>query len=97
MNRTNSRSLLPSTSVKLSFFHVITVVNREGIRLPDNGIVFEPLASAEACLTAEERDLGVALVDIGAASSGLAVYCQRAVEHTAVIAVGGDISQRTLR
>ena len=78
------------TASSTAIQNVITVVNREGIRLPDNGIVFEPLASAEACLTAEERDLGVALVDIGAASSGLGVYCQRAVEHTAVIAVGGE-------
>ena len=70
--------------------NVITVVNRQGIRLPDNGIIFEPLASAEACLTPDERELGVALVDIGAGSSGLIIYRQRAVQHTAVIPVGGE-------
>jgi cell division protein FtsA len=70
--------------------NVITVVNRQGVRLPDNGIVFEPLASAEACLTPDERELGVALIDIGAGSSGLIVYRQRAVQHSAVIPVGGE-------
>jgi cell division protein FtsA len=70
--------------------NVITVVNRQGIRLPDNGIVFEPLAAAEACLTPDEREMGIALIDIGAGSSGLVAYRQRAVQHTAVIPVGGE-------
>jgi len=70
--------------------NVITVVNRQGIRLPDNGIVFEPLASAEACLTVEDRELGAALIDIGAGSSGLIVYRERAVQHSAVIPIGGE-------
>ena len=56
----------------------------------DNGIVFEPLASAEACLTVEDRELGAALIDIGAGSSGLIVYRERAVQHTAVIPIGGE-------
>ncbi|HEV2493473.1 MAG TPA: cell division protein FtsA [Terriglobia bacterium] len=70
--------------------NVITVVNRQGIRLPDNGIIFEPLAAAEACLTPDEREMGIALIDIGAGSSGLVAYRQRAVQHTAVIPVGGE-------
>jgi cell division protein FtsA len=70
--------------------NVITLVNRQGVRLPDNGIVFEPLAAAEACLTPDEREMGIALIDVGAGSSGLIVYRQRAVQHTAVIPVGGE-------
>lgn len=70
--------------------NVVTVVNRQGITLPDNGIVFEPVASAEACLTVEDRELGVALLDIGAGATGLIVYRERAVRHSAVIPVGGE-------
>lgn len=70
--------------------NVITLVNRQGIKLPDNGLVFEPLASAEACLTADERELGVVLIDVGAGSSGVIVYRQRAVQHASVIPVGGE-------
>lgn len=70
--------------------NVVTAVNRAGIEVPDNGLVFESLASGEACLTADERELGVALVDIGRGSTDLIVYHQAAVRHTAVIPVGGE-------
>lgn len=68
--------------------NVVTAVNRAGIVVVDT--VFEPLASAEACLTADERELGVALVEIGGGSTDLIVYHQGTVQHTAVIPVGGD-------
>ncbi|MBI1940028.1 MAG: cell division protein FtsA [Acidobacteria bacterium] len=68
--------------------NVVTAVNRAGVVVRDT--VFEPLASAEACLTADERELGVALVDIGGGSSDLIVYYQGSVRHTAVIPLGGD-------
>ena len=68
--------------------NIVTAVNRAGIVVTDT--VFEPLASAEACLTADERELGVALMDIGAGSTGLIVYHQGTVRYSAVIPVGGD-------
>ncbi len=68
--------------------NVVTAVNRAGIVVMDT--VYEPLACAEACLSADERELGVALVDIGSGSTDLIVYQQGAVRHTASIAVGGD-------
>jgi cell division protein FtsA len=52
--------------------------------------VYESLASAEACLTADERELGVALVDIGGGSTDLIIYHQGAVRHTASIPIGGE-------
>jgi cell division protein FtsA len=70
--------------------NVVTVVNRQGVRIADNGLVFAPLAAAEACLTSDEREMGVALLDIGAGSSALVIYHQRAIQHSAVIPVGGD-------
>ncbi len=68
--------------------NVVTAANRAGVVVLDT--VLEPLASAEACLTADERELGVALVDIGGGSSDLILYHQGTVRHTAVIPVGGE-------
>jgi cell division protein FtsA len=68
--------------------NVVTVVNRAGVVVQDT--VFEPLASGEACLTTDERELGVALVDIGGGSTDLVVYHAGVVRHTAVIPVGGE-------
>jgi cell division protein FtsA len=68
--------------------NVITAVNRAGIVVLDT--VFETLAAADACLTADERELGVALVDIGGGSTDVLVYYQGTVRHTAVIPVGGE-------
>lgn len=67
---------------------VVTAVNRAGIEVLDT--VYEPLASSLSCLTADERELGVALVDIGAGSSEVIVYHQGTVRHSAVVPVGGD-------
>ncbi len=78
------------TASATAYQNVVTAVNLAGVKVPDSGIVFEPLASALACLTPDDRELGVALVDIGAGSTDLIVYHQRAVRHTAAIPVGGD-------
>src|SRR6185295_4894129 len=51
---------------------------------------FGPLASAEVVLTPEEKDLGAAVVEIGAGTTGVLVFADGAVRHTAVLAVGGN-------
>lgn len=68
--------------------NIITAVNRAGLMVSDT--VLEPLASAEACLTQDERELGCCLVDIGGGTSELIVYSGGVVRHTAVVPVGGD-------
>lgn len=68
--------------------NVVTAVNRAGVQVL--GTVFEPLADSVACLTADERELGVALVDIGGGTTDLVVYQAGVVRHTAVIPVGGE-------
>jgi cell division protein FtsA len=68
--------------------NVVTAVNRAGVHVDDT--VFEPLACADAVLRADERELGVCLADIGAGSTGLIVFQDSAVAHTAVIPIGGD-------
>ncbi len=53
-------------------------------------MVLEPLASAEAALFPEERELGVALVDIGGGTTDIIVFHGSAVMHTAVLPIGGN-------
>jgi len=69
---------------------IVTAANRAGIKVPDSGTIFEPLACAWACLTEDERELGVALLDIGGGSSELILFYQGTVRHTAAIPVGGE-------
>lgn len=70
--------------------NVIIAVNRAGIEVPESGTVFEPLACAETCLTTDDRELGVVLVDVGAGSSDLIIYQHGSVKLTASIPVGGE-------
>jgi cell division protein FtsA len=65
----------------------ITCANRAGLQVTE--AVLESIASAEATLSADERELGVCLLDIGAHSSDLAVFFEGAVAHTASIPIGG--------
>jgi cell division protein FtsA len=68
--------------------NVVTAVNHAGVEVL--GTVYEPLADAGACLTADERELGVALADIGGGTTDVIVYHAGVVRHTAVIPVGGE-------
>jgi cell division protein FtsA len=52
--------------------------------------IFEPLAAADAVLRADEREIGVCLIDIGAGSTDLIVFHDGGVVHTGSIPVGGD-------
>ncbi len=64
-------------------------VNRVGLRV--NDLILEPLASAEAVLTEDEKEAGVVLVDIGGGTTDVAVYFDGIVRHTAVIPFGGNV------
>jgi cell division protein FtsA len=68
--------------------NLVTAANRAGILVNDT--VLEPLASAEACLTEDERDLGCCLLDIGGGTTELIVYGGGVVRHTSAVPVGGD-------
>jgi cell division protein FtsA len=67
---------------------VITCANKAGLEVSET--VFESIAAAEATLSADERELGVCLVDIGAGTSEIIVYFEGSVAHTSVIPIGGD-------
>jgi cell division protein FtsA len=68
--------------------NIIKCANQAGINVVD--IVLEPLASSEAALTPDERELGVALVDIGGGTTDIALFARGSVIHTGVIAMGGN-------
>jgi cell division protein FtsA len=76
------------TGAVTSAQNIIKCCNRTGLNVAD--IVLEPLASAEAVLTPEERELGVALVDMGGGTTDIALFHDGAVKHTAVLAIGGN-------
>ncbi len=68
--------------------NLVTAANRAGILISDT--VLEPLASAESCLTQDERDLGCCLLDIGGGTTELIVFGGGVVRHTSAVAIGGD-------
>lgn len=63
-------------------------VEKAGIEIDD--IVLEPIASSEAVLTSAEKDLGVAMIDIGGGTTDLAIYLNGSIWHTASIGIGGN-------
>ena len=65
----------------------VTCANRAGLEVTE--AVLESIAAAEATLSADERELGVCLLDIGAHSSDLAVFFEGAVAHTSSVPIGG--------
>ena len=76
------------TGAASSTQNIIACVNRAGVVVLDT--VIEQLAAAEAVLTPDEKELGVALVDIGGGTADLAIFERGCLWHTAVVAVGGD-------
>ena len=76
------------TGAVTSAQNIVNCCNRTGLNVAD--IVLEPLASAEAVLSPEERELGVALVDMGGGTTDIALFHDEAVMHTAVLAIGGN-------
>jgi cell division protein FtsA len=68
--------------------NIVKCVRRCGIEVRD--LVLQPLASALAVLTEDEKELGVCLVDIGGGTTDIAVFTNGAIRHTAVIPVAGD-------
>ncbi|XXB81745.1 cell division protein FtsA [Chromobacterium sp. CV08] len=68
--------------------NVTKCVRRCGLEVSD--LVLQPMASAIAVLSEDEKDLGVCLIDIGGGTTDIAVYVGGAIRHTAVIPIAGD-------
>jgi len=68
--------------------NIIKSVNRAGFEVED--IILQPLASAEAVLTPDEKELGVAILDIGGGTTDIAIFHEGSIRHTCVLPLGGD-------
>lgn len=76
------------TGAVTSAQNIIKCVNRAGLDVHD--IVLESIASSEAVLSKEERNLGVALIDFGGGTTDMAIFSKGAIKHTSVLSLGGD-------
>jgi cell division protein FtsA len=68
--------------------NIMKCVRRCGLSVSD--LILQPLASATAALSEDEKDLGVCLADIGGGTADIAVFTHGAIRHTAVIPIAGD-------
>jgi cell division protein FtsA len=69
--------------------NIIKCVRRCGLEVEQ--LMLNPLASSLAVLTEDEKELGVAMVDIGAGTTDVAIFTNGAIRHTAVIPIAGDL------
>ncbi|HEX8260426.1 MAG TPA: cell division protein FtsA [Rubrobacteraceae bacterium] len=68
--------------------NLLGVVEDCGVRV--SRVILEPLASSEACLLEEDRNLGVVLIDIGGGTTDIATFIRGSLTHTAVVPLGGQ-------
>ncbi len=76
------------TGAESSVQNIVKCVKRCGLEVDD--IILEQLASSEAVLTPDERELGVCMIDIGGGTTDIAVFQGKTIQHTAVIPIAGD-------
>ncbi len=76
------------TGAVTSAHNIVKCANRSGLDVCD--IVLESLASGEAVLTNEEKELGTALLDLGGGTTDLAIFSGNNIKHTFVLALGGN-------
>ncbi|MAI78895.1 MAG: cell division protein FtsA [Deltaproteobacteria bacterium] len=75
------------TAAVTSAQNIIKCCNRAGLNVID--IVLEPLASAQAVLAKDEKDLGVCMIDIGGGTTDIAVFSDGSIKETSVLGLGG--------
>uniref|UniRef100_A0A832I044 Cell division protein FtsA n=1 Tax=Eiseniibacteriota bacterium TaxID=2212470 RepID=A0A832I044_UNCEI len=75
------------TGAVTSAKNICRSIQRAGLKVGD--LVLEPLASSHAVLGADERDLGVVLLDLGGGTTDVAMFFEGSIRHTAIIPFGG--------
>jgi len=76
------------TGAVTSAQNIVKSCNRAGLEVLD--IVLEPLASSYSVLSSDEKELGVAVIDIGGGTTDIAIHMEGGIWHTAVLAIGGN-------
>ncbi len=82
----NFHIIIGQTTAAKNIFKCVTKADLEVVDL-----ILEPIASAEAVLSEEEKEAGVVLVDIGGGTTDIAIFQDGIIRHTAVIPFGGDV------
>ncbi len=82
------------TGAVASAQNIYRCVKQAGFNVQD--LVLEPLASSYSVLTPDERDMGVALMDLGGGTTDVAVFYENSIRHTSVIGMGGENVTRDL-
>jgi cell division protein FtsA len=82
----NFHIIIGQTTAAKNIFKCVTKAELEVVDL-----ILEPIASAEAVLSEEEKEAGVVLVDIGGGTTDIAIFQENIIRHTAVIPFGGDV------
>ena len=82
------------TGANTALQNIQKCIHRCGLQMDQ--IMLQPLASGQAVLTEDEKDLGVCVIDIGGGTTDIAVYTNGAIRHTAVIPVAGDLITKDL-
>ena len=77
-----------STASATCVENIVRCCNRAGLNV--TSVVLEQLASSHSCLFDDERELGVALIDIGGGTTDISVFYNNSIVHTAVIPIGGN-------
>ncbi|MBR4837441.1 MAG: cell division protein FtsA [Bacteroidales bacterium] len=75
--------------------NIITCIHQAGLEMEH--MILEPIASAEAVLGEDEKEAGVALVDIGGGTTDIAIFYDNIIYHTAVIPFGGNVITEDIR
>lgn len=76
------------TGAVTSAQNIVKCCNKAGLDVCD--IILEPIASSEAVITAEEKEVGCGLIDIGGGTTDLAVFSGNNIKHTFVLSIGGN-------
>ncbi len=75
------------TAASSSVENIVKCVNRAGLEVLE--LVLQPVASSEAVLTSDEKDLGVAMVDLGGGTTDIALFVEGSLRHAAILPIGG--------
>ncbi len=70
-------------------------IERAGLKV--RGLILEPLASSSAVITDDEKEVGIAMVDIGGGTTDIAIFHDGIVRHTAVVPFGGDVITKDIK
>ncbi|MBU4338574.1 cell division protein FtsA [Patescibacteria group bacterium] len=70
--------------------NLIKAINQSGLEVAEKSFILAPLAAARSVLGKRQKELGVVLIDIGAETTGIAVYEEGALLHTKIISIGGS-------